>query len=228
METQTSVKIDNGVDVEIDVDKEVSNKLIYSKEALQALREKKAANTKALKKVDKSLEKEEERAKSFTPEKVEALKLQAEKALQVEGERLAREVEQSDKDITARQDEVDALQAKTAKAIQHLETIQGISGLHRNSPKKLAASPWAYAIPISLIGSMEALYPGQWVKCFDNGKAYMYKSLRGQVWVDFSDFTQVKVTKGFGKRQTVYTRNYSQGLTKWFRTLLNTIMPKAA
>ncbi len=244
MGNETSAqKIDKGVDVKIDVDipesgiltkeqtaKEVKAmaEVVFTKEDLAKLRQAKLEKDKALKKVNKTLEKEEARAANFTPEKVKALEKQADAALQAEGKRLAKEVAQGDKDIAAKKGKVEALQVTTAKSIQALEQIQGISGLHRNSPKKLAASPWSYAIPISLIGSMDSLYPGQWVTCLDNGKAYMYKSLKGQVWVDFSDFTQVKVTKGFGKRQTVYTRNYSQGLTKWFRTLLNTIMPKAA
>ncbi len=202
--------------------------VVFTKDDLIALRAKKAEKDKALRKVNKSLEKEEARAANFTPEKVEALKEEASKALQVEGERLAREVEQGDKDIAAKQGQVDTLQATTAKSIQDLETIQGISGLHRNSPKKLAASPWAYAIPISIIQSMKELYPGQWIECTANGKPYLFKSIKGQVWVDFSDFVTFKVSKGFGKNQVVYERNYSQGLTRWFRSLLGNIMPKAA
>ena len=202
--------------------------VVFTKDDLIALRAKKAEKDKALKKVNKSLEKEEARAANFTPEKVEALKEEANKALQVEGERLAREVEQSDKDIEAKEAYVLTLQNKTAKSIQDLETIQGISGLHRNSPKKLAPSPWSYAIPTSILGTVKELYPGQFAEVLNNGKPYMLKSIKGQVWVDFSDFVTLKVTKGFGKNQVVYTRNYSQGLTRWFKGLLNNIMPKAA
>lgn len=215
--------INKGVDVEVHVDTK-----IFTKDDLIKLRADKVERDKALKKVTKSLEKEEARAKDFTPEKVEALKVQAARQLQEEGERLAKEVEAQDVDIAAKEGEVTDLQVKTAQSIQDLETIQGISGLHRNSPKKLAPSPWSYAIPISIIGSMKELFPGQWIECTKDGKPYLYKSLKGQVWVDFSSFVTFKVTKGFGKKQAVYERNYSQGLTKWFRTLLNTIMPKSA
>lgn len=235
MESQTSVQVGKGIPEDGiltpgQLAKEVKEmaEVVFTKDDLAKLRAKKAEQDKTLRKADKALVKEQARAKDFTPDKVEALKLQAAKDLQAEGERLQAEVDQQEVDIDFAQLEVDNLQAKTAKSIQDLETIQGISGLHRNSPKKLAPSPWSYAIPISILGSVKELYPGQFSEVIANGKPYMLKSVKGQVWVDFSNFVTLKVTKGFGKSQVVYERNYSQGLTKWFRTLLNNIMPKAA
>jgi len=153
METNASTQ-ESGNPIEIEINEDKEEGKVYTKDDLIKLRQAKMDKDKALRKVNKTLDKEVARAADFTPEKIEALKEQASKALQEEGIKLQAEIDQQDIDIESKGQEVTALQVKTAKSIQDLETIQGISGLHRNSPKKLAPSPWSYAIPISILGTI--------------------------------------------------------------------------
>lgn len=231
MGNETSAQeIDNGVDVEIDVDKEISNKPVFSKEALQALREKKVANAKALKKVDKKLEKTQAEADKFSDENVDQLVKDAEVEAQAEFEALTMEVDGMDAELEIKEGTIDKLQVSTAKAIQTLEQVQGISGLHRNSPKKKANTPWKYAIPISLIGTLKAEYPGQFHPVFKAGsdRPFMYKNKSGHIRIDFSDHVTCHFLKGHGGRQLDIPHDYGQGITKWFKDVLTKHMPKVA
>lgn len=226
MGNETAKKIDNDVDVENNVD----TKKVYSKGALQALREKKAANAKTLKTVDKKFDKAQAEADKFSPENIAKLEAQAEAEAQAEFEALSMEVDGQDAEIAIKEGETEKLQVKVAKSIQKLETIQGLSGLHKNSPKKKAATPWKHAIPISLIGTLKTLYPGQFHPVFKAGsdRPFMYKTKSGYIRIDFSDHVLCHFLKGHGDRQLDIPHHYGQGIKRWFEGVLTKHMPKAA
>ena len=202
----------------------------YTPEALQALRERKATNAKTLQKVDKKLERLEVEANKYSPENIAKLEAEAEAQAQVEYEALTLEVDGQEAEIAIKDDAIDKLQVMTAKSIEKLERVQGLSGLHKNSPKKKASTPWKYAIPISLIGTLQTLYPGQFHPVFKAGsdRPYGYKTKSGYYRIIFSDHVTCHFLKGHGDKMVDIPHNYGQGITRWFKEVLQKHMPKAA
>ena len=202
----------------------------YTPEALQALRERKATNAKTLQKVDKKLERLEVEANKYSPENIAKLEAEAEAQAQAEFEALSMEVDGTDAEIAIKDDAIDKLQVKTAKAIEKLERVQGLSGLHKNSPKKRASTPWKYAIPISLIGTLQTLYPGQFHPVFKAGsdRPWAYKSKSGYIQIHFEDLVTCHFIKGHGEKRLIIPHDYGQGITRWFKEVLQKHMPKAA
>ena len=126
--------------------------------------------------------------------------------------------------VTGKQ--VEVIRKESTKALQELDEIHGMSGLHKNSPKKLARDPFSYAVPFSIIGTCESMFPNNWKKHFkpNTNRPYAIESIDGKVLFNFSNWLMLEVTAN----GHTFRRDYSQGLTPYVKKILTDCMAKAA
>lgn len=118
----------------------------------------------------------------------------------------------------------DTLKASVSKKMQELKEAQGVSGLHPNSPRKLAVDPYKYAIKVSIIETLKSAYPGKWIEAYgaNNRVTSLVSIHKNPITVDVSDMTRVRIAKNGHS----FERDYSQGLKKWIEKTIHEIWPK--
>jgi hypothetical protein len=232
----SSKQVGNGVGIAINGisinggSEKMETKKEVTAEDLQSLRLKDLAIAKEKKKLEKKLQKEEELASKFSDDKIEQLIAEEKQRIEKEYVALQASIAQNESDKIAMELKVEGLQKQTATKLQELKEIKGLSGLHKNSPKQLASTPWKCAIPVSILGSIKELYPNRFIPVYNPAGVHvgMKSKPNGYVFVDFSDHVTFKVHKGFGDKRKTYPMTYGQGIKRKFRALLMELMPKAA
>lgn len=195
-------------------------------EILNELRQENAQLTKDKKKGDKELDKAKEVKAKTSPAAIKKAiaEQKAKNAAEIKALRADNKGLRSGNKVTGKQ--VEVIRKESTKALQELETIRGISGLHKNSPKKLSKDPFTYAIPISIIGTCETMFPNSWKKEYkpNTNRPYALESIDGRIRFDFSNWLILDVTAN----GHTFRRDYSQGLTSFVKKVLTDCMVKKA
>lgn len=197
--------------------------------SIETLKKEAQALTKDNKSLDKELDKEAGISKRTSKDALKKATIEAGKVERAERKKLNADIREAKKDRTAKRIKITAMQKGNASGIRELEKIRGTFGLHPNSPKNLSTNPWTFAIPTSIIKTTNADYPGVFSPIKKEGANKPYKLESETITLNFDDHVlfQVLSLDEKGKIKT-FSRDYSQGLTRWLQKVLKDEMKLAA
>ncbi len=228
MVNETSAKLDNGVDVQIDVDKEVPTKKVFTLAEITAMKERKKAQDKEVKKLAKDEAKAKEDAETFSDANVKKMNEEAIKIEQDAALILFNEVTATDDELVKGHARVKTMTDEVIVQKRQVHDVKRILGLHKNSPKNLADSPYKHAIPKSIVENTKLCYPGVFIETFVDGRSVELKSVKSRIVIDYRDPIRCHVHHGYGqaKRSTSFT--YGQGIKRNLEAWLASCQPKKA